>query len=405
MAKFPVEYSDSEGVVDAVNYLLSGPSGLGQNFEGFSAYVPAYIRPASRQPWDLDINSTLDPSIYLSIPISNITIVGGNPSKLIQVTFTTPFADPPFQFGDRLDIKDVIETGSDTSLNQTSDVVYSCTTTDVTLGYNADFEERTWDTYVSGGTIGRDFTNYATSTDCNGRVTVSGATTQVFVSAQLNLEWEYTCTTATTYNVIVQIARLKGFPSTTPGSNDYLFADSVIVSKKNNVRAVTPGSGTQALESIFTTVLDGPNLDFGYYWYILEVYFAIPGSLFPGDAYNTDGVTVSGTKVALVSDTTYSGITPTSTTGAGTGAVIDVTLTAGASAGYNLLTNTTIDITNGGSGYLVDDILTIPGTSLGGTSPDNDMTLVVYYVTGPYDVTPGRATTGLRSLTAQVIKQ
>lgn len=405
MAKFPVEYSDSEGVVDAVNYLLSGPSGLGQNFQGFSAYVPAYIRPASRQPWDLDINSTLNPSIYLSIPISNITIVGGNPSKLIQVTFTTPFADPPFQFGDRLDIAGVTETGTGTSLNGASDVVYSCTTTDVTLGYNADFDERTWKTYVSGGTIGRDFTNYATSTDCNGRVTVSGATTQVFVSAQLNLEWEYTCTTATTYNVIVQIARLKGFPSTTPGSNDYLFADSVIVSKKNNIRTVTPGAGTQALESIFTTVLDGPNLDFGYYWYILEVYFAIPGSLFPGDAADTDGVTVSGTKVALGSDTTYSGITPTSTTGAGTGAVIDVTLTAGASAGYNLLTNTTIDITNGGSGYLVDDILTIPGTSLGGTSPANDMTLVVYYVTGPYDVTPGRATTGLRSLTAQVIKQ
>ena len=403
MAKYPVEYTDDEGVVDAVNYLLSGPSGLGQNFQGFSAYLPAYIRPASRQPWDLDINSTLDPSIYLSIPISNITIVGGNPSKFIQVTFTTPFADPPFQFGDRLDIKDVIETGSDTSLNGASDVVYSCTTTDVTIGYNANFPVKTWNTYVSGGTIGRDFTNYAVSTDCNGRVTVSGATTQVFVSAQLNLEWEYTCTTAITYNVIVQIARLKGFPSDSPGSNDYLFADSVVVSKKNNVRAVTPGSGTQALESIFTTVLDGPNLDFGYYWYILEVYFEIPGSLLSGDG--KDNFTISGTKVALVSDTTYSGITPTTVTGSGTGAVLDVTLKEGGSSGYNLATNTTIDVTNGGSGYLVDDILTIPGTSLGGTSPANDMTLVVYYVTGPYDVTPGKATTGLRSLTAQVIKQ
>jgi len=404
MAKYPVEYTDDEGVVDAVNYLLSGPSGLGQNFQGFSAYLPAYIRPSSRQPWDLPIDSTLNPSIYLSVPISNITIVGGNPSKFIQVTFTTPFANPPFQFGDKLDIAGVTETGTGTSLNGAGDVVYSCTTTDVTLGYNADFEERTWKTYVSGGTIGRDFTNYVIPTDCNGRVTVQGATTQVFVSAQLNLEYEYTCTTNITYNVIVRIGRLKGFPSTTAGSTEYLFADEVLVSEKAFEKfGVGSTSGTETLEAIFTTVLDGPNLDFGYYWYILEVYFAIPGSLFLGDA--ADNVTISGTKVALGSDTTYSGITPTTVTGSGTGAVLDVTLTAGASAGYNIKTNTAIDVTNGGSGYLVDDILTIPGTSLGGTSPANDMTLVVYYVTGPYDITPGRAITGLRSLTAQVIKQ
>ena len=401
MSQFPV--NTEEGLYEAVNYLASGPSGLGQNFQGFSAYQPAYIRPSSRQPFSLPVSSTLDSSIYLSVPISNITVVGGNPSALFEVTFTTPFADVPFEFGDKLDISGVTETGSDTSFNGTGFPVFSCTTTTVTLGYNKSFSERDWNTYVSGGVIGRDFTNYALSTDCNGRVTVSSATTQAFVSAQLNLEWEYTCTTATTYNVIARIGRLKGFPTTTAGSNEYIFDDEVLVSKKNNVRAVTAGSGTEVLEAIFTTVLDGPDLEFGYYWYILEVYFEIPGSLIADDG--ADNFKMSGTKVALGSNTTYSGITPTTTTGAGSGAVIDVDLVAGDSTAYNFNTNTTVTVTNGGSGYLVDDVLTISGTDLGGTSPTNDMTLVVYYVTGPYDITPGKATMGLRSLTSQVIKQ
>lgn len=42
MAKFPVEIEDKEGMVDAVNYLLSGPSGLGQNFAGFTSPVLGY---------------------------------------------------------------------------------------------------------------------------------------------------------------------------------------------------------------------------------------------------------------------------------------------------------------------------------------------------------------------------
>lgn len=405
MAKFPVEYTDSEGVVDAVNYLLSGPSGLGQNFQGFSAYLPAYIRPSVRQAWDLPIDTTLDPSIYLSIPISNIVPVGGNPSSLITVTFATPFATPPFEFGDVIDIAGVSETGSDTSLNGTNDVVYSCTTTDVTVGYNKVFEPRTWNTYVSGGTIGRDFINYANGTDCNGRVTVSGATTQVFVSAQLNLTWQYTCTTASTYNVIVQIARLTGAPSDTPGSTEFLFTDEVIVSKKDHYRTVTPGSGTDALESIFTTVLDGPNLDFGYYWYILEVFFAMPGALYLGDTVDTTGLTISGTKAGQVSPpTTYSTLSLITVTGAGTGAIADVTLYKLVSEPYDTVTNTTVVITTAGTGYLVGDKLKILGTDLGGASPDNDMTLVVKKI-GSYEVTPGLATTGLRSLTAQVIKQ
>jgi hypothetical protein len=52
MALFPVEYSlkGSEGIVDALNYVLSGPSGLGQNFGGFNNSYDGILVGAIRNP-------------------------------------------------------------------------------------------------------------------------------------------------------------------------------------------------------------------------------------------------------------------------------------------------------------------------------------------------------------------
>lgn len=280
MSQFPIEIGDQAGTNEAVNYLLSGPAGLGQNFEGFSAYEPAYLRPSSRQPWDLDIASTLNPSIYLSIPINNIT-VPTNPGREIVLTFTTPQATAPFQYGDRLQVENVVAGGGDPDFFNGGYTVYSSTTTQVTLFTSGTF---TWPAYVSGGTVGRNYLDGTQmDTDCNARVTVAGPTDQVFISAQLNLSYEYDCTTNTNYDVKIRITRLRGFPDDTPGSNDFLFKDTVIVSERTYSKSVTTGTGTQELEAIFTTVLDGPNLDFGYYWYILTVEFVMPQTAPPFD--------------------------------------------------------------------------------------------------------------------------
>ena len=276
MATFPIESSDDAGIADAVNYLLSGPAGLGQNFQGFSAYTPAYIRPSRRQPWNLDIASTLNPSIYLDIPLSDAAPVGANPALYIILTFATPQATAPFQYGDRVDVSNIVDTTD--SYNSSGYTVYSCTTTDVTLFYvkNGVITAYDYGTYISGGDVGRDYMNFNNSTECNGRVTVTGPTTQVFVTAQLNLAWDYTCTTANDYDVVVSIQRLRGFENTAAGSTDYLFGDAFTVSEKTFPRTATVGTGSDVLEAIFTTVLDGPNLDFGYYWYILTVNFVMP---------------------------------------------------------------------------------------------------------------------------------
>ena len=276
MAKFPVEISDQEGIVDAVNYLMSGPGGLGQNFDGYSTYIPAYLRPSIRRPWSLDINSTLNPSVYLNIPISNAAPVGGNPSRYVTFTFATPQATAPFQYGDSLEVYDIVSTSPGTEPYNYSDgyTVYSSTTTEVTIVTSQEYD---WETYVSGGWVGRNYMNYPLATDCYGTVTVQGGTDRVFVSAQLNIDWEYV-TDGTDYDVVVNIVRQRGFQSQTPGSTEYLFAGTVLISEKTFTRTAAAGSGTDSLEAIFTTVLDGPDLDFAYYRYYLQVQFNVGGT-------------------------------------------------------------------------------------------------------------------------------
>jgi hypothetical protein len=406
MAQFPIEIGDDAATNEAVNYLLSGPAGLGQNFQGFSAYLPAYIRPSTRQPWNLPITvgdppvaQPLNPSIYLDIPINNIT-VPTNPGQQIVCTFTTPQATAPFQYGDQIDLAGVTP-----GFYNGSYKAFSCTTTDVTLFTSGTY---TWPAYVSGGSVGRNYMNFGNSTDCNARVTVAGPTDQVFVSAQLDLSYEYECFNNIDYDVVVRISRGRGFPDSTPGSNDFLFADFTTISEKTFTKSVVVGTGTDTLEAIFTTVLDGPNLDFGYYWYILEVEFVITGGIVL--ANDSQKFTLEGLTAVLGSTTTYSGISPTTVTGVGSGLVVDVELQANVGGeDYTYYDppdgNTTINIVASGTGYQVGDEITIDGTSLGGLSPANDMTLIITSIGPPFDVTIGRATTGLRSLTAQVIKQ
>ena len=53
MSTFPLTYNkqDNNAVIDAVNYVLSGPSGLGQNFSGFSDYNTVYLTGNYRSPF------------------------------------------------------------------------------------------------------------------------------------------------------------------------------------------------------------------------------------------------------------------------------------------------------------------------------------------------------------------
>ena len=411
-AKYPVEQGDQEGIVDAVNYLLSGPSGLGQNYAGFSSYTRSYIRPTTLQPFILPITTTLDPGWTFEWTITNITVVGGNPSQFIEVSFTpylpaVTLTDPPFQYGDRL-----LVSGVNPGFYDDRYTVISSTTTSVVLSVSKQY---TWPAYVSGGSLIRDFIDVAVSTDCNARVTVFGPTDRVFVSAQIQFDlngYDNRAVTApptslpSQFDFVIQINRYTGSPTVSTNDNDFVFsnpstiAETIIPVNTNssntgNIVGITTGT------EIFTTILDSPS--FGFYWYILELTFKTIDTS-RGAVYS---VSFSGTGAGVPA--TYSAISPTNIssiggTPTGTGLTVDVVLTAAVSEPYTDA-NTTVTIVSGGDSYRPGDQLLILGTSLGGATPANDMTLTVTQCNGFGPLRPADVQGFLRSLSAQVIKQ
>jgi len=416
MAKFPIDSAeDTQGIVDAVNYAISGPSGLGQNFSGFSSDVPVYVRPTGRQPFTLPVTTTLDPSWYLTTAISNITTVGSNPTAEILVTFTTPYAEVPFQLGDILGIQNSVAGGANPDFfNDYFYTVMDCTTTDVRMALRARLQSIsvTWPAYVSGGEIYRDYYNTDISTDCNGRVSVQGAGDRVFVNAQCLLDIEYTASTASAFDVVVTVDRYKGFPNTEPGSVDYFFLfDGTPAKRTFHYNVSAPGEIVD-LETVFTSIIES-NLPFGYYWYLLDINFRITelveGGIITNSASYDLGYTPSGVTAGYTGPPNpiiYTGISPVTTTGSGSGGVVDIEIynnTAGDP--YSFATNLTVVVTAGGSGYRPGDIITIPGNLIGGATPANDLTLTILRVDDPGDARPGKVKAGLRSLTAQVVKE
>jgi len=281
MSQFPIE--DEQGLYEGVNYLLSGPAGLGQNFQGFSAYQPAYIAGTFRAPFTVPITTTPAPAWYVApISISDIQPLDPDPitgeTDTIEITFASAQAAAPFLLGDTVTVSNVVDDGSGEVYDGTyrRSVVY-CDTTKVVLQYL----DTVWSTYISGGDISKDSSDTNISTDCNARVTVYGPTDRVFISSQLNLSFTYTCSVPSEANVIISINRYKGFVTTDPNDPDYLFDfDDTVSQQTFNFSASGSGSETPG-DFIFTTVIDQPS--FGYYWYICEVMFEpVSGDLKPG---------------------------------------------------------------------------------------------------------------------------
>ena len=89
-------------------------------------------------------------------------------------------------------------------------------------------------------------------------------------------------------------------------------------------------------------------------------------------AIRTISATISGTSSGQAD---FTGVSQASTSGSGTGATFDVSTDG---QGAYLVTFADPDKTNSpGSGYAVNDTITISGASLGGTTPANDLTLTV----------------------------
>lgn len=266
MAKFPVEISDSEGIIDGLNYVLSGPSGLGQNFAGFSSYQPAWLTGNFRIPFTQDSISEL----YVPpISISTAEFLDG---RTIKLTFSSVQPSAPFSLGNGLSVSG-ISGDYDTVISDygTQIGVVQCTTTFVIIRLNSTQPILSPGT---GGTVEYYSTgNFFNSTDCDARVTTTGATDRVFISAQLNNLISYDVSSSpATLKYTVAVRRFTGFSNTDPTNPDYLFGDSFTVAQKVYEHSGLSGTGTiDLIDTVFATIIDNPTP--GYYRYIVEVKF------------------------------------------------------------------------------------------------------------------------------------
>lgn len=267
MSQYPVNTPD--GLYEAVNYLASGPSGLGQNFQGFSSYAPAWLTGNFRIPFAQ--NSIAE----LYVPPITLGTTEMLDDRTVKMTFASAQATAPFSLGNGLSVNG-ISTAYDDMLSSygTQIGVVQCTTTYVIVRLRS---AQPLLSSATGGTVEYYSTgNFYNSTDCNARVTVTGGTDKVFISGQLDNLISYEVFSGpATLEYSVAVNRYAGYLNNDPTNPDYLFDLEGTVAEKTYSLTGLTGTGTIPLqETIFSTLLDQPVPAF--YWYILEVKFRNP---------------------------------------------------------------------------------------------------------------------------------
>jgi hypothetical protein len=281
MAQFPIQGGNQVDIIDGLNYVLSSPSGLGQNFAGFSSYAPAWLTGNYRTPF----SSTTLRNLYVA-PI-NLSTSEFLDSRTLKFTFSAPQVPAPFAQGNQITITGVSIPSGVYDYNGTYSRigVLECTTTYCTVRLSS---AETPTASASGGNIRLNLNNTKLSTDSNARVTVTGGTDRVFISGQLDQEITYNVPAGTgELTVYVQVNRYRGFINDDPVNPDYLFDPDGTIAEKVYVRPGLTSTGTLAsIETVFSTLIDQPsayNNDpltpwTAYYWYILEVKWVSTGA-------------------------------------------------------------------------------------------------------------------------------
>jgi hypothetical protein len=270
MSQYPI--NNEQALYEAVNYLASGPSGLGQNFQGFSSYQNAYLTGNFRKPYSQATTAQLNvPPVACSsaVQLGNSTF---------QYNFATTQATPPFALGNNI-------SGSGWSNDfyngyQGAIGVIACTTDYVIFQTSGSYPGVGDDT--GGGNVYLNNMSYPASdnltpmsTDCNARVIVYGATDRVFIGSQLTNTISYVNPGAAsdlTYRM--QVNRYTAFPNNDPINPDFVFSTpKTIFEKVYNFTALSGPGTLPEIETIFSTIIDEPTP--GYYWYILEVRYDV----------------------------------------------------------------------------------------------------------------------------------
>lgn len=281
MSKFPIESSDQEGIRDAVNYLLSGPGGLGQDFQGFNSSETAYITGNFRKPYS---QTTVAELYVAAITLSKAEMLD---SRTFKYTFAAAQPSAPFSLGNGLSISGFTDNiyntyppaNTDRNENLGQIGVIECTTTyfivrsivDTAL-HAAEFAAGSVFFYSTAPDAYSDPVNLANfvTTDCDVRVNVTGGNERVFVAGQMTLQLDSLTSSATDMAIVVEIDRYFGFTNNDPTNPDYLFNfDRTLAYKIYNFSAGLGSDSTPEYETVFSTIVDNPPP--GYYRYFIQI--------------------------------------------------------------------------------------------------------------------------------------
>ena len=355
MASYPISAGDEQNLLEAVNYVASGPSGVGQQLKGFSSYTSSRITGNFRVPYtNADTNPLTAAKLYVApIPLSTSEWLDDYTWKY---TFATAQAEPPFALGNGVTISGVTPTDyNDTYLR--IGVVY-CDVNYVILRASGAYPNP--GVIGTGGTAELNVTSGSgalMSTDANAIVSIDGGNSLVSVTAQIDISpFDYAVTytdypaTAPELNIYVELNRYVAINVGTITTPQYRFVSDITLSR----------------QLIYNTTVT---------------------------AY-TQGIPLTYTVVSGTSNAASGGIYTSKTSDSSSGLGIDARITLRVDTpGTAYSTGSTILSIDGGGNYQVGDTVTWLGTEFGGTSPANDLVLQVATIGGTGDITVPKSLT------------
>ena len=274
MSQFPV-LTDS-GIKEAVNYLASGPSGLGQSFHSFASSEDAYLTGNYRKPY------TQSGPADLYVPAVAISQAEMLDTLTFKYTFATTQTSPPFALGSGPRISGFTNPLYNAIVD--NDNLYQigvveCTNDYFILRSITAYPTQAPETasasgfvYSTAKNVGDDpfNKNNTVSNDCEVRFVVNGATDQVAVAGQMTVTLNYEATVNTTFYVFIEIDRYIGSINSDPVNPDFVFNYDATIAYKQFSFDITAGTGTlPTIEQIFSTIIDNPVP--GYYRYFLNI--------------------------------------------------------------------------------------------------------------------------------------
>ena len=368
MATYPINAGDQESLLDAVNYVASGPSGLGQQLKGFKSSVGEignfdtritgnYRQPYTSSQFLAGVGYTAN--LYVApIPLSTSEWLDDYTWKF---TFATPQPYPPFQLGNNINTEGITPSDYDTFFNRIG--VVECSTTYVIARYQNPFPNP--GVVGTGGVVylwvtspasNADSADAEMSTDANAIVSVDAGNNLVSVTGQIEIKnYSYAVFQAppsfgARTQMVVALNRYKAYNSGTAANPQYFYEFDATVAAEKIADFYSP-EATQGIPTSFDMV---------------------SGTSSPSAAYTL-----------VLSDQTET----LTGNGAYVGGIFDTTAPGGPYVG-----NATFSPSDGGN-YAVGDQVKIKGDILGGTTPANDLVMEVASITNTGDIDVTEPTT------------